>query len=387
MTPIKMEKYQWINPDNHSIAVDDQKQPVLNENGDLIVLDNESGKCIAVPNSEDVLEIFGFGYHGSYGSPPGSPKDSPDRDMKPIVQVLTDTDQLLWSMRTPCQKDIEATREMLGLVASKKYQDMFNDQCTVKIRVWKRICEELMSKGYRIADSVNEGGIKCHQKWRNLEKSYRNYLISSTDPNSSAPKKPPPYFEALHDILKRKKKYANAATYTQTVVIGEDMADPDASNVSGMQNHHMNDSDAALDDMDDMDGTNDDHCYVVNSSGHVSKRFKVDPLTMCSTTSGGGGGGNGGGGVGLSSSRRHHHVQQPDVLEQILEQMVRVHRDTLSMHDRHFTRMEKLMKENASQTKRLADVMSQLLHSSRMDDCGSGKSNDKSTGMTSSDIE
>jgi len=42
MTPIKMEKYQWINPDNHSIAVDDQKQPVLNENGDLIVLDNES---------------------------------------------------------------------------------------------------------------------------------------------------------------------------------------------------------------------------------------------------------------------------------------------------------------------------------------------------------
>jgi len=37
-----MEKYEWINPDNHSIAVDDQKQPVLNENGDLIVLDNES---------------------------------------------------------------------------------------------------------------------------------------------------------------------------------------------------------------------------------------------------------------------------------------------------------------------------------------------------------
>lgn len=379
-----MEKYQWINPDNHSIAVDDQKQPVLNENGDLIVLDNESGKCIAVPNSEDVLEIFGFGYHGGYGSPTGSPKDSPEHDMKPIVQVLTDADQLLWSMRTPCQKDIEATREMLALVASKKYQDMFNDQCTVKIRVWKRICEELMSKGYRIADSVNEGGIKCHQKWRNLEKSYRNYLISSTDPNSSAPKKPPPYFEALHDILKRKKKYANAATYTQTVVVGDDMTEPDASIISGI--HHMNDSDAALDDMDDTDGQNDDHCYVVNSSGHVSKRFKVDPLAMCSTTSGGGNGT--GGGVGSSSSsRRHHHVQQPDVLEQILEHMVRVHRDTLSMHDRHLIRMEKLIKDNATQTKRLADVMSQLLHNSRADDFGNGKNNDKSTGMTSSDVE
>lgn len=43
------------------------------------------GKCIAVPNSDDVLEIFGFGYSGGYGSPSGSMKDSPERDMKPIV--------------------------------------------------------------------------------------------------------------------------------------------------------------------------------------------------------------------------------------------------------------------------------------------------------------
>lgn len=46
------------------------------------------GKCIAVPNSDDVLEIFGFGYSG-YGSQSGSPKDSPERDMKPIVTVVT----------------------------------------------------------------------------------------------------------------------------------------------------------------------------------------------------------------------------------------------------------------------------------------------------------
>lgn len=284
-------------------------------------------------------------------------------------------------MRTPCQKDIEATREMLSLVASKKYQDMFNDQCTVKIRVWKRICEELMSKGYRIADSVNEGGIKCHQKWRNLEKSYRNYLISSTDLNSSTPKKPPPYFEALHDILKKKKKYANAASYTQTVVIGEDMIDADTSGSGGvgLQNH-MNDSDA-LDDMDDMDGPNDDHCYVVNSSGHVSKRFKMDPLTVCTTTSGSSGIGHSSGGP--SSSRRN--LQPPDVLEQILEQMVRVHRDTMAMNERHFNRVEKLMKENTAQTRRLADVMSQLLHNSRVDDCN--KNNEKSTGINTSDVE
>lgn len=42
MTPVKMGKNRWINPERHSIAVDDQKLPVLNENGDLIILDNTS---------------------------------------------------------------------------------------------------------------------------------------------------------------------------------------------------------------------------------------------------------------------------------------------------------------------------------------------------------
>lgn len=47
------------------------------------------GKCIAVPNTDDVLEIFGFGYSGGYVSPSVSPKDSSEHDMKPIVQVVT----------------------------------------------------------------------------------------------------------------------------------------------------------------------------------------------------------------------------------------------------------------------------------------------------------
>lgn len=311
------------------------------------------------------------------------------------IECITDTDQLLWSMRTPCQKDIEATREMLALVGSKRYQDMFNDQCTVKIRVWKRICEELMAKGYRIADSINEGGIKCHQKWRNLEKSYRNYLISATDPNNTAPKKPPPYFEALHEILKRKKKYANASTYAHTVMMSEqDIIDTEAQGsdrdddgtVDLEHLHQLNESDPLEDYTDDVDGPNDDHCYVVNSSGHVSKRYKVDPLAVCSTT--GSVGGN-----STPTSRIRHHVQQqnqqPDPLEQILEQMVRLHRDTLAMHQRHFNRVEKLMRDNAAQTRRLADVMSQLLHNSRAEEPGGGgcKGNDKSTDMNSLDAE
>jgi len=155
----------------------------------------------------------------------------------------------------------------------------------------------------------------------------------------------------------------------------------------GLQNH-LHDSDA-MDELDEMDGGNDDHCYVVNSSGHVSKRRKVDPLTVCSTTGGAGGrgvGGNGGGvGLGGTSSTRRL-LQQPDVLEQILDKMVRVHRDATAVQERHFNRIEKVMKDYAAQTKRLADVMCQLLQNNRADDYGGGKNNNKSTG-TNSDFE
>lgn len=47
------------------------------------------GKCIAVPNTDDVLEIFGFGYSAGYVSPSVSPKDTAEHDMKPLVQVVT----------------------------------------------------------------------------------------------------------------------------------------------------------------------------------------------------------------------------------------------------------------------------------------------------------
>lgn len=47
------------------------------------------GKCIAVPNTDEVLEVFGFGYNGGFSSPTGSSKDSPERDLKSIVQVVT----------------------------------------------------------------------------------------------------------------------------------------------------------------------------------------------------------------------------------------------------------------------------------------------------------
>lgn len=60
MTQIKAEKFQWITPDNHSIAVDDQKQPVLNENGDLIVLDNSSKYIIKNKNFLTCIKFYHF---------------------------------------------------------------------------------------------------------------------------------------------------------------------------------------------------------------------------------------------------------------------------------------------------------------------------------------
>jgi len=48
MALTKMEKYQLINLVDYRIVVDDMQQPVLNENGDLIVMNNDSEYCLKI---------------------------------------------------------------------------------------------------------------------------------------------------------------------------------------------------------------------------------------------------------------------------------------------------------------------------------------------------
>ncbi|XP_060844260.1 uncharacterized protein LOC132924149 [Rhopalosiphum padi] len=394
MALTKMEKYQLINSVDYRIVVDDMQQPVLNENGDLIVMNNDSKNFMAVPYSEDVLKMFDLRCHGNYESTPGSPKDSPEEAIVIIDPVMPnksssksyctdkektfDTNQLLWITKYSTKRDIEATWEMLELVASKKYQDMFNNPKMVKNQAWKNIYKELLLKGYRVAKTVIHGGVKCHQKWRNLEKRYKNYILNKGNPKCLKPKCPPPYFEKLDEILKESEKYSN------TVVISDDMAEPDMLGTDSI--HLTSDSNTALNVITCQYSPGDDHCYVVNSSGHDSKCIKVKPMVIKrSTLNGGDGGyndsddGDGHVDVGLpcstSSSRQHRSDQQSAAMEYILQQLVHMHKDTLAMIDEHFTRMEDLMKENVAQGKRLVDIMNQVLHSRLMTDRDNEKKN------------
>ncbi|VVC36552.1 Winged helix-turn-helix DNA-binding domain [Cinara cedri] len=372
-----MDEFGWINSNNeHSLLFNSQKQPLKNENGDLLVWDSKTEECISVPNLEGILNIFGYGKRATSSDKyaPSSSKDSSDLNTEPI-EVITDTTKLLWTTRTSSKEDMEATKEMLALVSSKKYQNMFNDKCTIKIQIWKRIYKELLSKGYLIAESTKEGSIKCHQKWRNLEKSYRNFLISLTDPTNLIARKPPPFFDEMHKILKRKKKYANATETTYTVVTSEhdleteeegSTHDNDSTTMDVQNLHQLNDSDQLE---EDVDKTKDRKvCYLAVNSKNLETLTKASSRTrvFCPVS-------NGTSSSSTTSATTTNHVQSrpqnpPNTLELILKQMVRLHEDTLVMEQQHFDRVENLMRCNITQTRRLANVMHQLLYNIHTDE-------------------
>ncbi|XP_026821451.1 uncharacterized protein LOC113559867 [Rhopalosiphum maidis] len=375
MALTKMEKYQLVNPVDYRIVVDDMQQPVLNENGDLVVMNNKSKNCVAVPNSEDVLKMFDLGCHENYESTPGLPKDSPEAIImiEPVMpsqsssksyctdkEKTFDTNQQLWITRYSTKRDIEATWKMLELVASKKYQDMFNNPKVAKNQVWKNIYEDLLLNGYRVAKTVIDGGVKCCQKWRNLEKKYKKYIMNKANQKCLKPKCPPLYFEQMDEILKESEKYS------KSVIIRDDMAEPDTLGTDSI--HLTSDSNTALNVITCPCSPGDDHSYVVNSSGHDSKCIKVKPMIIKrSTLNDGDNDSDDRGGhvdVGLpcssSSSRQHRRVQRSAAMEHILQQLIHMHKDMMAMFDEHFTRMEDLIEENVAQSKRLADIMSQF---------------------------
>lgn len=59
--------------------------------------------------------------------------------------------------------------------------------------------------GYNVADDIKEGGNKCFQKWRNLEKSYQNYKARSLKTGNGF-MKAPPHYDILHCFMESKHK-------------------------------------------------------------------------------------------------------------------------------------------------------------------------------------
>nr|CAD7259862.1 unnamed protein product [Timema shepardi] len=140
--------------------------------------------------------------------------------------VLTDSSQLtsdsqhldenIWTLRNATPLDDEATETFINLVGSERYQNLLNDKKSTKTKVWEKIFEEMTSIGYKIASNTKEGGAKCSQKWRNLERSYLQF-IHHVKATRNDTKLPPKHYDLLHNILSKKYKDINLPVVLDTM--------------------------------------------------------------------------------------------------------------------------------------------------------------------------
>lgn len=110
----------------------------------------------------------------------------------------------IWSGKgKPTSDDKKATEFLLQLRVSEKYSKLFNDKKTVKMTIWSKIAQEIISAGFAL--NAKDAGKKCYQKFLNLTKQYINFR-KNAEKTGMDKKDPPEFYDILHAILGGKHK-------------------------------------------------------------------------------------------------------------------------------------------------------------------------------------
>lgn len=122
-----------------------------------------------------------------------------------VVELNISNDEI-WCSRKPKPQDVKATEDLLNIIKLEGIQKQLLDKKTPKYKVWEKIALKLQEDhGYVVSKSLKDSGMKCHQKWRNLEKAYMAFIQNSKK-TGTGKTKTPAYFDLLHSILGSKHK-------------------------------------------------------------------------------------------------------------------------------------------------------------------------------------
>lgn len=97
-------------------------------------------------------------------------------------------------------QDIEATEALVELYASPEIQGLIKENKTRTKRIFEIIASRLKDQGFHISDLPERAGERCFQKWRNLSRAYKEYVLHPEKPDA-VKRKPPPCFEQLQDLI------------------------------------------------------------------------------------------------------------------------------------------------------------------------------------------
>jgi hypothetical protein len=117
-----------------------------------------------------------------------------------------DVNQIVW-LGQKNQRSTQATKKLIEIFNSPKYQAMMRNKNIVRLKIWEQIASELEASGFKIATNTREAGLRTFQKWRNLERTYWKYLKSNSEEcEEDRQRKKPYFFDDMHAVLSKRSK-------------------------------------------------------------------------------------------------------------------------------------------------------------------------------------
>ena len=99
------------------------------------------------------------------------------------------------------EADREATGRLIELLTDSKFSEMMKDNKTKKSKVWHQIAETLTNEGHMLEEE--KGVIKVDQKYRNLERAYKDF-VQYQNKTGMGKKPQPEFYDELHKLFGKK---------------------------------------------------------------------------------------------------------------------------------------------------------------------------------------
>ncbi|CAH1107941.1 unnamed protein product [Psylliodes chrysocephalus] len=116
---------------------------------------------------------------------------------------VSDHSIMVWTNKAhPSKVDNDATRELIKLRGSHKFKRRLDDKSHNKLQIWIEIAQEMCKAGFEVG-SKKEGGVRCRQKWANLQRTYYKYKSNQRSTGAEY-LDPPPFFAEIDNILGQK---------------------------------------------------------------------------------------------------------------------------------------------------------------------------------------
>uniref|UniRef100_A0AAY5K0J9 SET domain-containing protein n=1 Tax=Esox lucius TaxID=8010 RepID=A0AAY5K0J9_ESOLU len=102
-----------------------------------------------------------------------------------------------WNVTT---RDREATQALIDHYGSPDIQGLLNDRTTRTKQIFEIIASRMEAQGFLISESSWQAGKRCFQKWRNMERTYKDYVLASKRTDAGR-RKQPEFFDQFHALM------------------------------------------------------------------------------------------------------------------------------------------------------------------------------------------